>query len=63
MMALRGCVVDPNLIRPADVDRLVGDAAKAERILGWKPDVSFEKLIDDMVESDLQFYSDRKSQN
>ena len=56
-------VVDPNLIRPADVDRLIGDASKARRVLGWKPEVSFEQLVDDMVEADLQFYSDRKSRN
>jgi len=55
-------VVDPNLIRPTDIDRLSGDATKAKTVLGWKPEVSFDRLIDDMVESDLRFYSDRKSQ-
>jgi len=54
-------VVDPNLIRPTDIDRLVGDATKAKTVLGWNPEVSFERLIDDMVESDLRFYSDRKT--
>jgi GDPmannose 4,6-dehydratase len=52
-----------NLIRPTDIDRLVGDATKAKTVLGWKPEVSFDRLIDDMVESDLRFYSDRKSQS
>jgi len=54
-------VVDPNLIRPTDIDRLVGDSTKAKTVLGWNPEVSFDRLIDDMVESDLRFYSDRKT--
>nr|MBC7244159.1 GDP-mannose 4,6-dehydratase [Chloroflexota bacterium] len=46
-------VVDPELIRPADVDQLVGDASKARRVLGWQPTVSFEELIQMMVDADL----------
>jgi GDPmannose 4,6-dehydratase len=46
-------VQDPALMRPAEVDLLVGDAAKARRVLGWKPDVSFEELVRLMVEADL----------
>ncbi|MGC8787278.1 MAG: GDP-mannose 4,6-dehydratase [Anaerolineae bacterium] len=46
-------VVDPELIRPADVDLLVGDASKARRVLGWQPTVSFEELIQMMVDADL----------
>ncbi|MBC7233267.1 MAG: GDP-mannose 4,6-dehydratase [Chloroflexi bacterium] len=45
--------VDPELIRPADVDLLVGDASKARRVLGWQPTVSFEELIQMMVDADL----------
>lgn len=59
----RYLVVDPNLVRQTEVDRLMGDASKAAAVLGWKPEVSFDQLIDEMVESDLQFYSDRKQQN
>lgn len=45
--------VDHQLIRPADVDRLVGDASKAREDLGWKPEVGFEKLVEMMVHADL----------
>ena len=44
---------DPALLRPAEVDHLVGDAAKAKAILGWTPTVSFEGLIEMMVDADL----------
>lgn len=46
--------IDPRLFRPAEVDHLIGDAAKAKRILGWEPRVSFEELVDMMVRSDLE---------
>ena len=45
--------VDHQFIRPADVDRLVGDASKAREKLGWKPEVGFEKLVEMMVDADL----------
>jgi GDPmannose 4,6-dehydratase len=44
---------DPALARPAEVEHLRADASKAKRILKWQPKVSFEKLIEMMVESDL----------
>jgi GDPmannose 4,6-dehydratase len=44
---------DPALLRPAEVEQLIGDAGKAKRILGWEPDVSFEELIRMMVDADL----------
>lgn len=47
-------IVDPRFLRPADVVELVGDATKARRQLGWKPDVSFEGLVQMMVENDLR---------
>lgn len=46
--------VNPGLFRPAEVDVLVGDAAKARARLGWRPGVTFEHLVSMMVESDLQ---------
>jgi GDPmannose 4,6-dehydratase len=46
-------VVDPDLYRPAEVDLLVGDAAKARRVLGWTPEVTFEGLVREMVYADL----------
>jgi len=45
--------VDKALLRPAEVDLLIGDASKARKILGWKPTVGFKELIRRMVESDL----------
>ncbi len=47
-------VIDPQFIRPAEVDLLVGDASKANTELGWKPEVSFEKMIHMMVDADLK---------
>jgi len=44
---------DPQFMRPAEVDLLIADASKARRKLRWKPKVSFEQLIQMMVESDL----------
>jgi GDPmannose 4,6-dehydratase len=44
---------DPALERPAEVDLLIGNAAKARRVLGWQPKVSFAALVDMMVDADL----------
>lgn len=49
--------IDPHIFRPAEVDALVGDAAKARERLGWQPNVSFEQLVGMMVDSDLQLLS------
>lgn len=46
--------VDPKLLRPAEVDTLLGDASKARRVLGWTPTVDFEALVRMMVDADLQ---------
>jgi GDPmannose 4,6-dehydratase len=46
--------VDPRFIRPADVDLLVSNPAKAQQVLGWEPTVSFEDLVAMMVEADLK---------
>jgi len=46
-------VLDEKFLRPAEVDHLVGDASKARRQLGWMPTVTFEELIQMMVESDI----------
>jgi GDPmannose 4,6-dehydratase len=45
--------IDPALIRPAEVDQLVGDPSKAKRVLGWEPTVSFEQMIAIMVQAEL----------
>ncbi len=47
-------VVDPGLLRPAEVDHLVGDASKARGELGWEPTVDFRALIEMMVDADLE---------
>ena len=47
-------VVDPRFVRPAEVDRLIGDASKAKRALRWAPEVDFEQLVAMMVESDIK---------
>ena len=46
-------LTDPALVRPAEVDLLIGDPSKAKTRLGWKPEVTFEKLIERMVKADL----------
>ena len=46
--------VDPRYFRPAEVDALQGDASKAERLLGWKPEVGFDELVSMMVTEDLE---------
>jgi GDPmannose 4,6-dehydratase len=46
--------VDPNYYRPTEVDLLIGDASKAEKELGWKPKVTFEELVQIMVDADLK---------
>ena len=45
--------VDPRFVRPAEVDLLVGNPAKAKRVLGWEPEVSFEELVEMMVRADI----------
>jgi len=51
--------IDPAFVRPAEVDLLIGDPAKAKRVLGWTPEVSFEQLVETMVKSDLDALAKR----
>jgi GDPmannose 4,6-dehydratase len=46
--------MDPALLRPAEVDHLVGNPAKARRVLRWEPTVDFAALVRMMVDSDLE---------
>jgi GDPmannose 4,6-dehydratase len=50
------CIVqiDPRYLRPAEVDSLCGNAAKAAGKLGWKPRIGFRELVHEMVTADLQ---------
>jgi GDPmannose 4,6-dehydratase len=52
-------VIDPRFVRPAEVDRLIGDPSKARSKLGWAPQMSFEELVATMVEADLDRLSVR----
>ena len=45
--------LDPQFLRPAEVDHLIGDASKARRVLGWEPAVDFSGLVRMMVDADL----------
>ena len=47
-------VIDPEFYRPAEVDYLLGIPAKAKRVLGWEPEISFEQLVKRMVDSDVE---------
>jgi GDPmannose 4,6-dehydratase len=47
-------VVDPHFLRPAEVDHLIGNPAKAKEKLGWEPEVGFADLVRMMVDADLQ---------
>lgn len=49
--------VDDKLYRPSEVNILQGDASKAHKKLNWSPSVSFEELVREMVDSDLEWYS------
>lgn len=52
--------VDPQFFRPAEVETLLGDARKAHDKLGWKPKVSFEMLVKDMMQADLALIAKEK---
>ncbi len=45
--------MDPALYRPAEVDHLLGDATRARDELGWTPTVSFQEMIEAMVDIDV----------
>jgi len=45
---------DPKHMRPAEVDYLIGDYSKAQKVLGWKPKTSFKELVEMMVKTDLE---------
>ena len=46
--------IDERYFRPLEVETLLGDPTKAEKILGWRPQVSAQELCAEMVQSDLQ---------
>jgi GDPmannose 4,6-dehydratase len=46
-------VIDPKFYRPCEVEYLLGDASKAKRVLGWQPEITFEQLVKEMVQYDI----------
>ena len=50
-------VIDKNLIRPTEVDSLLADYSKAKKILKWEPKITFEELVENMVDEDLKSLS------
>ena len=46
--------IDEAFKRPAEVDRLLGDASRARQVLGWRPDITFEQMVGEMVEADIE---------
>jgi GDPmannose 4,6-dehydratase len=53
--------VDPRYFRPTEVDSLLGDASKAFKKFGWKPEVSLEELVGEMVKRDISKFENKKS--
>jgi GDPmannose 4,6-dehydratase len=53
--------LDKRYLRPSEVDSLVGDASKAEKILGWKPKTNWKKLAEIMVDADIKLLDDKLS--
>ena len=46
--------IDPQYYRPTEVETLLGDPSKAKKELGWEPKITFEELVTEMVEKDLE---------
>ena len=46
--------IDPKYFRPSEVDLLIGDCSKAQKELGWEKKVSFQELVEEMVDCDLR---------
>jgi GDPmannose 4,6-dehydratase len=50
-------VIDPKLVRPAEVDLLISDPRRARQELGWEPKVTFRELVKMMVDADVALVS------
>jgi GDPmannose 4,6-dehydratase len=53
--------IDERYLRPSEVDSLVGDASKAQKVLGWKPKTNWKKLAEIMVDADIKLLDDKLS--
>jgi GDPmannose 4,6-dehydratase len=51
--------VNPKYYRPTDVEQLLGDPSKAKKAFGWSPKVSFDELVKDMMDSDIELMKTR----
>jgi GDPmannose 4,6-dehydratase len=51
---------DPAMLRPAEVEHLIGDCSKARERLGWTPDVDFKGLVEMMVDTDVKRLSQHR---
>ena len=54
--------VDPRYYRPTEVDELLGDSSKAFKELGWKPKISLESLVSEMIREDKKLAQKEKKQ-
>jgi len=54
--------INPEYYRPAEVETLIGDCSKVKKQLGWKPEYTFEKLVEEMCESDLKLSMEKKNE-
>jgi len=52
--------IDPRYFRPAEVESLLGDSSKAKEKLNWKPKISFEELVEEMIDNDLNLARNQK---
>ena len=52
--------IDPRYFRPTEVELLLGDAGRAKKILGWKPEVGFKELVRLMVDADIKALEEMK---
>ena len=59
----RHIVIDPSFLRPAEVDQLMGDPTRAKSLLSWEPTVTFEQLVDMMVDADVARHEERLQAN
>jgi len=53
--------IDPRYFRPAEVDLLLGDSSKARKVLGWKPEVGFDQLVQMMIDCDMRLAKQEKA--
>ena len=53
--------IDKSILRPTEIDELVGDSSKAQKQLGWKPKISFKELVQTMVEHDMNYFESLKN--